>query len=265
MSTILTSLEKSKIMRILFIGDIYMELGQKAFNKYFLQVKQEYKPNFIIVNGENIEKGNGLSEKTYKEYLALGVNVFTLGNHAFSRSDYKEVLDLPYVVRPANYGRNTAGKEYVIINYNDKKICVINLIGRIFMHDPTDNPFVKADELLKEIKADYIVIDFHAEATSEKYALAHYLDGRVDAIVGTHTHVPTADNFVLPKGTLYISDVGMTGAKHGVIGGNIEQAIRKFITGVPERVKPQNESVLQFNAVLIDLLQKKIERINIFE
>lgn len=252
-------------MRILFVGDIYNELGQKAFSKYFLDVKNQYKPNFIIVNGENIEKTNGLSEKTYKEYLSLGVNVFTLGNHAFSRPDYKEVLDLPYVIRPANYGANTAGKEFVVIKYNDKKIAVINLIGRIFMHDPTDNPFVKADELLAKIDADYIIVDFHAEATSEKYALAHYLDGRVDAIIGTHTHVPTADNITLPKGTLYISDVGMTGAKYGIIGGNVEQGIRKFLSGVPERVKPQTESPLQFNAVLIDLLNKRLERINIFE
>jgi len=252
-------------LKILFIGDIYNELGQKAFNKYFQGVKNQYKPNFIIVNGENIEKTNGLSEKTYKEYLSQGVNVFTLGNHAFSRKDCIEVLNLPYVVRPANYGKNTPGKEYVEVQYNNKKIAVINLIGRIFMHDPTDNPFVKIDELLEKITADYIIVDFHAEATSEKYALAYYLDGRVDAVVGTHTHVPTADNIVLPKGTLYISDVGMTGAKYGIIGGNVEQGIWKFLTGMPQRVKPENDSVLQFNAVLLDLLNKKIERINIFE
>jgi len=252
-------------MKILFIGDIYNELGKKAFDKYFSQVKAEYKPNFIIVNGENIEKTNGLSEQTYKEYLSQGVNVFTLGNHAFSRTDHREVLELPYVVRPANYGKNTAGKEYIIVQYNDKKIAIINLIGRIFMHDATDNPFTKMDELLDRIIADYIIVDFHAEATSEKYALAYYLDGRVDAIIGTHTHVPTADNIILPKGTLYISDVGMTGAKYGIIGGNVEQGIRKFLSGVPERVKPQTESVLQFNAVLLDLYNRKIERINIYE
>lgn len=252
-------------MKILFIGDIYNELGQKAFDQYFLTVKNQYKPNFIIVNGENIEKTNGLSEKIYKDYLTRGVNVFTLGNHAFSRKDAFEVLDLPNVTRPANYGKGTYGKEYVIIKYNDKKIAIINLIGRIFMHDATDNPFVKADELLAKIEADYIIVDFHAEATSEKYALAYYLDGRVDAVVGTHTHVPTADNIVLPKGTLYITDVGMTGAKYGIIGGDREQGIRKFLSGVPERVKPQKESPLQFNAVLLDLLNKKIERINIFE
>jgi metallophosphoesterase (TIGR00282 family) len=252
-------------LKILFIGDIYNELGQKSFDKYFAQVKNQYKPNFIIVNGENIEKTNGLSEKIYKEYLSLGVNVFTLGNHAFSRKDFQEVLDLPYVVRPANYGKNTPGKEFVEIKYNDKKIAIVNLIGRVFMHDQTDNPFTKIDELLEKISSDYIIVDFHAEATSEKYAMAYYLDGRVDAVIGTHTHVPTADNIILPKGTLYISDVGMTGAKYGIIGGSVEQGIRKFITGMPERVKPETESILQFNAVLLDLYNRKIERINIFE
>ncbi len=252
-------------MRVLFIGDVYMKLGQKAFDKYFLQVKNDYKPQFIIVNGENIEQGNGLSKKIYKDYLLQGVNVFTLGNHAFSRRDAKEVLDLDYVCRPANYGEGTTGKEWVEYNFNDKKIVVINLLGRIFMRDPIDNPFTKADEILKKVKADYIIVDFHAEATSEKYALAHYLDGRVDAIIGTHTHVPTADNMVLPKGTLYQSDVGMTGAKNSIIGGEIRQGIRKFISGVPERIKPEEKSNLQFNATMLDLDNKTIERINIYE
>ncbi|HKL47043.1 MAG TPA: TIGR00282 family metallophosphoesterase [Candidatus Izemoplasmatales bacterium] len=252
-------------MKILFIGDIYMELGQKAFDRYFLSIKNQYKPHFIIVNGENIEKGNGLSKKTYKAYLEQGVNVFTLGNHAFSRKDAREVLALDYVTRPANYGPGTPGKEWVEYNYNGKKIVVINLLGRIFMHDPIDNPFIKIDEILAQVQADYIIVDFHAEATSEKYALAHYLDGRVDAIIGTHTHVPTADSIVFPKGTLYQSDVGMTGAQFGIIGGSIDQGIRKFISGMPERVRPQNDSPLQFNAVMMDLEQKTIERINIFE
>jgi 2',3'-cyclic-nucleotide 2'-phosphodiesterase len=252
-------------MRVLFIGDVFMELGRKSFAKYFPSVKAQYKPQFVIVNGENIANGNGLTEKIYKEYLAQGVNVFTLGNHAFSRKDHQEVLELPYVARPANYGPGTLGKEYVTFQFNDKKITVINLIGRVFMHDPTDSPFTKMDKLLEEIDSDYIIVDFHAEATSEKYALAHYLDGRVDAIIGTHTHVPTADEAVFPKGTLYISDVGMTGVRFGIIGGEVSQGLRKFKTGVPERVNPQTEGSLQFNAVYLDLDNKKIERINIFE
>jgi calcineurin-like phosphoesterase len=133
------------------------------------------------------------------------------------------------------------------------------------MRDPIDSPFTKVDELLKEIKADYIIIDFHAEATSEKLALAHYLDGRVDAIVGTHTHVPTADAMKLPNGTLYISDIGMSGSLFGIIGGELKQGIRKFISGVPERVKPENNGPLQFNAVIMDFENKTIKSINIRE
>lgn len=252
-------------MKVLFIGDVYMEQGRKAFDAYFSSVKQEYKPQFIVVNGENISDTNGLTEIIYKDYLKRGVNVFTLGNHAFSRKDHPEVLDLPYVVRPANYGKGTPGKEYVIYQFNEKKIAVINLLGRVFMRDPIDNPFTKMDELLEEIKADYIIVDFHAEATSEKLALAHYLDGRVDAILGTHTHVTTADEMKLPKGTLYITDVGMTGVKYGIIGGEVHQGIRKFVSGVPERVKPEQYGPLQFNAVFMDLDQKTIKRINIRE
>ncbi len=252
-------------MKVLFIGDVYMERGRDSFDKYFEEVKRDYKPQFIIVNGENISDTNGLNEKIYKDYLKRGVNVFTLGNHAFSRRDYPEVLDLAYVVRPANYGPGTKGKEFVEYNYNGKKIAVVNLLGRIFMRDPIDNPFIKMDELLEKINADYIIVDFHAEATSEKIALAHYLDGRVDAVIGTHTHVPTADNVVLPKGTLYLTDVGMTGALHGIIGGELKQGIRKFVTGVPERIKPELDGPLQFNAVILDLDSKTIKRINIRE
>lgn len=252
-------------MKILFIGDVYMAQGRKAFDKYFTEVKQTFKPQLVIVNGENIADGNGLSETIYKDYLKRGVHVFTLGNHAFTRKDHRMVLALPYVARPANYGPGTIGNEYVLYQYNQKKVAIINLLGRVFMRDPIDNPFTKMDALLEQIKADYIIVDFHAEATSEKLALAHYLDGRVDAILGTHTHVPTADDMRLPKGTLYITDVGMTGVRYGVIGGELKQGIRKFVSGVPERVVPALDGKLQFNAVMLDLEQKSIQRINIKE
>ncbi|MBU1144406.1 MAG: YmdB family metallophosphoesterase [Firmicutes bacterium] len=252
-------------MRVLFVGDVYMEQGRKAFEKYFLTVKQQYKPQFIIVNGENIANGNGLTEEIYKDLMSKGVNAITLGNHAFSRKDAINVLSLPYIARPANYGKGASGNEYITYNFNGLTITVINLLGRVFMRDQVDNPFTKIDTLLEEIKSDYIIVDFHAEATSEKYALANYLDGRVHAMVGTHTHVPTVDNIVFPKGMLYISDVGMTGVKYGIIGGEIKQGIRKFITGISERTLPETQGLLQFNAVLLDLDRKTIERINIFE
>jgi metallophosphoesterase (TIGR00282 family) len=169
------------------------------------------------------------------------------------------------IVRPANYHKDVPGKGVQILRFNDKTLAVVNMMGRIFMGDPLDNPFSKMDELLEDIEADYIVVDFHAEATSEKLAFGHYLDGRVDAVVGTHTHVPTADAMVLPNKTLYISDIGMTGAKFGILGGDKETILRKFTTGMPSRIKEDTSKTLQFNAVLLDLENHKIEAIQIHE
>ncbi|MDD3126413.1 MAG: TIGR00282 family metallophosphoesterase [Candidatus Izemoplasmatales bacterium] len=252
-------------MRILFIGDVYMEQGRKALVKYFETVKTNTKPNIIILNAENIADGHGITQEIYKQLMGMGINVLTLGNHAYTRRDCASVLELPNIARPANYGIGAKGKEYITLNYNGKTITIINLLGRVFMRDQIDNPFTKMDQLLEMVKSDYYIVDFHAEATSEKYAMANYLDGRVNALLGTHTHVPTADACVFPKGMLYISDVGMTGIKYGIIGGEIQQGIRKFLTGVPERVIPETTGLLQFNAVILDLDQKKIETINIFE
>jgi 2',3'-cyclic-nucleotide 2'-phosphodiesterase len=252
-------------MRVLFIGDVYMEQGRLAFQNYFERVKRQTKPQFIIVNGENIANGNGITEPIYKDLMSQGVNVVTLGNHAYTKKDSLDLLETANICRPANYGKGAKGKEYVTLSYNGKKVTVINLLGRVFMRDQIDNPFTKIDELLSQLDSDYYIVDFHAEATSEKYAMANYLDGRVNALVGTHTHVPSADTIVFPKGMLYVTDVGMTGVKYGIIGGEIKQGIRKFLTGVPETVVPEKSGPLQFNAVLLDLEQKKIERITIYE
>ena len=252
-------------MKILFVGDVFMDRGREAFSKFFPQVKTEYRPHLTIVNGENITAGNGLSDAIYKEYMAKGVSAFTLGNHAFSRKDAPVVLQYENVVRPANYGPGTLGKGYATIRFNDRKVTVVNLLGRIFMRDPIDNPFTVMDKLLDEIESDHIIVDFHAEATSEKYALANYLDGRVDALIGTHTHVQTADEARFPKGMLYITDVGMSGVRFSIIGGEIKQGIRKFVSGVPERVYPEKEGPLQFNAVLLDLDLREITRISLKE
>jgi metallophosphoesterase (TIGR00282 family) len=252
-------------MRILFIGDVYMEPGRKALKKYFEQVKADYKPQLIVLNAENIATGNGITEDIYKELMSMGIHAMTLGNHAYTGRDCASVLLYPNVARPANYGTGAKGNDFVTLNFNGQKITIINLLGRVFMRDQIDNPFTRIDEILAKLDSDYVLVDIHAEATSEKYALANYLDGRVNALVGTHTHVPTADACVFPKGMLYITDIGMTGVKYGVIGGEIKQGIRKFLTGVPERVNPELAGPLQFNAVLLDLDLKKIEAIHIFE
>lgn len=252
-------------MRVLFIGDVFGTRGQEAIDKYLPKVKQDYRPDVILVNGENIDKGFGLTLKTYKFLMQHGARCVTLGNHSFSKRELLEFIDDANVIRPANYHEDVPGKGMQVIRFNDKTIAVINLMGRIFMGDPLDNPFQKIDTLLEEVDADYVVVDFHAEATSEKLAFGHYVDGRVDAVVGTHTHVPTADAMVLPKETLYITDIGMTGAKFGILGGDKDPIIYKFLTGMPSRIKEDTSKALQFNAVLLDLETHKIEAINIHE
>lgn len=252
-------------MKVLFIGDVFGTRGMEALNKYLPEIKKEHKPNLIFLNGENIDRGFGISEKLYKELMIMGINVVTLGNHSFSKKELVDFIEDSNIIRPANYNDSVPGKGYITVKYNDKTVTVINLMGRIFMGDPLDNPFKKADEILESINSDFIFVDFHAEATSEKIAMAHYLDGRVDAVVGTHTHVPTADAMVFPNKTMYISDIGMTGAKYGILGADKDIIINKFLNGLPQRIKESLSKELQFNAVIIDTVLNKIKSINIYE
>ena len=252
-------------MRVLFIGDIFGTLGQEALYKYLPKMKSEYKPHLIFVNGENIDRGFGINEKIYKELMKQGVNLITMGNHTFRNKQLFDFIEDSNIIRPANYDKSVPGVGYKTIQFNGEKVTVINLMGRIFMGDPLDNPFKIANEIINDLDSDYIFIDFHAEATSEKIALTHYLDGRVTAVVGTHTHVPTADAMVFPKGTMYITDIGMTGAKYGILGANKDIQVNKFLTGLPSRVIEEKTGPLQFNAVLIDTMTKKIKSINIYE
>lgn len=252
-------------MRVLFIGDVFGTRGMEALRKYLPEIKKEHKPNLIFLNGENIDMGFGISEKIYKELMVMGINVVTLGNHSFSKRELLEFIDGSNIIRPANYSDEVPGKGYITVKYNSESVTVINLMGRVFMGDPLDNPFKKADEILDEIDSDYIFVDMHAEATSEKIAMAHYLDGRVTAVLGTHTHVPTADAMVFPNKTMYISDIGMTGTKYGILGADKDIIISKFLTGMPQRIKESLSNELQFNAVIMDTVLNKIKSINIYE
>lgn len=252
-------------MKVLFIGDVFGTRGLEALRKYLPQVKSEYRPNLIFLNGENIDRGFGISESIYKELMTLGISVVTMGNHTFSKRELIDFIDDSKIIRPANHHELIPGKGMITFNYNDKTVTVINLMGRIFMGDPLDNPFKKMDELLETLKSDYIFVDFHAEATSEKIAMAHYLDGRVTAVVGTHTHVPTADAMVFPNNTMYITDIGMTGVKFGVLGADKEIVLDKFVRGMPQRMKEDLSEKLQFNAVIIDTDLHQIKSINIYE
>src|SRR5699024_9804772 len=208
----------------------------------------------MIVNGENAAGGRGIKEKIYKQFLSLGVHAVTMGNHTWDQKEIFEFIDdAKYLIRPANFPKNNPGKGIVYVNYNGQEIAVINLQGRTFL-SPTENPFYIVDELIEEARkrTDIIFLDFHAEATSEKLAMGWYVDGRVSAMVGTHTHVQTADERILPKGTGYITDAGMTGPYDGIIGVDQDIVIRRFKTNLPARFEVA-KGAKQLNGVIFKI------------
>ncbi len=229
-------------------------------NEHLPELKDQYRPNLIIVNAENAANGRGINLKIYKELMQQGIHAITMGNWVWGNRELFEFIDDSNVIRPLNF-RSAPGKGYLVVNYNGKKVLVINALGRTFMNPNIDDPFTEIEKLVQSIEADYSFVDFHAEATSEKVALGHYLDGKVDVVVGTHTHVPTADARVLPNGTLYITDVGMTGPLNGVIGVTKEIVLDRFLNGfsIPNEVAPGPR---QLNAVILDLDKKTIEHIH---
>ncbi|WP_067838379.1 TIGR00282 family metallophosphoesterase [Amphibacillus sediminis] len=252
-------------MRILFIGDIVGSIGRDQLQHYLPKLKQKFQPQLTIVNGENAAAGKGITEKIYKQFLEWGVDFITMGNHTF---DKKEIFDFiegaKKIIRPANFPAGTPGMGNAYVNVNGTEIAILNLQGRTFM-PAIDDPFQLADQLLEQVskRTHIIFVDFHAEASSEKLALAWYLDGRISALVGTHTHVQTADNRILDHGTAYITDVGMTGPYDGIIGTDRQAVIKKFKTQLPVRFEVVREGKAQLSAVIIDIDNKtgKAERI----
>ena len=245
-------------MKILFIGDVVGSPGRDQLQHYLPKLKQKYQPQLTIVNGENAASGKGITEKIYKQFLEWGAQVITMGNHTWNKKEIFEFIDdAKYMIRPANFPEGTPGKGIQYINWNNAVIAVINLQGRTFL-DPIDDPFRKADELVDEArkKTNIIFVDFHAEATSEKQALAWYLDGRVSAVVGTHTHTQTADERILDSGTAYITDVGMTGPYNGILGTDREAVLKKFLTNLPVRFEVTKEGKDQLNGVIINIDEK---------
>lgn len=242
-------------MRLLFIGDIVGKVGREAITTYLSRLKQTYRPTVTIVNAENAAHGKGLTEKIYKDLLREGVDFMTMGNHTYGQRQIYDFIDSANrMVRPANFPEEAPGVGMRFIQINEIKLAIINLQGRAFMQD-IDDPFKKADELINEAKkeTDYIFVDFHAETTSEKNAMGWYLDGRASAVVGTHTHIQTSDERILPGGTGYITDVGMTGFYDGILGINRHEVITRFITSLPQRhvVPDEGRSVLA--GVIIDI------------
>lgn len=254
-------------VKILFIGDVSGKVGQKMVFDNLPNLRQRYKPQAVILNGENAADGRGITEKIYKAFLSHGVDCVTMGNHTWDNYDIFNFMDdATNIIRPANYQRNDSvpGTGMRILKLNHQKLAVINLTGRSYM-DSFDDPFRVGDELVAEAKkeTDHIIIDFHAEATSEKEALGWYFDGKVSAVVGTHTHVQTNDARVLPQGTAYQTDVGMTGFYNGVLGMQKEPIIERFMTQMPARFTTPDEGPGQLNAVLIETDDKTGKAIKI--
>lgn len=226
-------------MKILTIGDIVGESGVRKFKEEFPKIKEEYGIDFVIVNAENSAGGMGITTSIFKNLVDLGVDVITMGNHTWGKRDIFSFVDSPKILRPANYSKGVVGHGYGIYKCKGKKIGVIDLIGRTDMNVLSDNPFTKATKIVEALKStcDMIFVEIHAEATAEKIAMARYLDGTVTAVYGTHTHVQTADETILEKGTAYITDLGMTGPINSVIGMDPEASIKRFVTSLPERYK----------------------------
>ena len=237
-------------MKILAVGDLIGNSGVQKLKKELPAIRQNENIDFIIVNGENAGEGMGITEKNFNDILSLNVDVITMGNHTWGKKDIFKFIDHPKLIRPANYPKGVVGKGYNIYTCQNKKIAVINLIGRVDINVLSENPFVLAKDLVQKLKneVDLIFVDFHAEAT----AMGYLLDGKITALFGTHTHVQTADEKILPNGTAYITDIGMTGPKHSVIGMDIEASLKRFETTLPERYKIAGGECM-FNAVEFDI------------
>ena len=226
-------------MNILAIGDIVGEIGVKKIVKELPKLKEKYNIDFCIINGENSAGGMGITKKIFDSLINAGADVITMGNHTWGKKDIFSFIDDKRIVRPANYTKGLPGNDYSIVNKNNKRIAVINLIGRTSMGILSENPFIVANDIYNKLKnqADIFVLDCHAEATAEKIAMGYYMDGKYTIVYGTHTHVQTADEQMLEKGTAYITDIGMTGPKKSVIGMDVGVSFKRFVTSLPERYK----------------------------
>jgi 2',3'-cyclic-nucleotide 2'-phosphodiesterase len=228
---------------ILFVGDIVGGLGRRTLVGLLPELRRRFEPTFVVVNGENVAGGLGITPKLADEMFGIGVDAITLGNHTYRRKEIGPYLDSGKpIVRPANFLRTQPGRGYTVVERDGVRLGVVNLSGNVFLRAGRVS-FLEADAVLAELegKVDHVLVDMHAEATSEKVAMGWYLDGRVSAVVGTHTHVPTADLRVLPGGTAYITDVGMTGPRGGVIGVKKEQAIQSMRTHMDVRFETSED------------------------
>lgn len=255
-------------MKVLLIGDIVGRTGRKAL-EYFLPILQEEQQlDLILANGENASSGFGLTHKVKEQILDLGVHVITMGNHCWDKKEIYEFLeDEGRLIRPFNYPPKTPGRGSMELLIKGKRVLIINLLGRVFM-EPVDCPFQSLDRILEEHEEyppDYTILDFHAEATSEKKAMGYYAAGRINVVVGTHTHIQTADEEILQGGTAYITDLGMTGAIDSILGMRTEDVLKRMITQRPHRFNVA-KGPFQLNGLLVELeggVATSIQRINL--
>jgi len=246
-------------LRVLFLGDIVGRPGRRAVKELLPSLYEEYDPHIVIANGENAAGGNGITRKTADEIFLSGVDILTMGNHVWDQKEvYDFIDDEERIVRPANFPPDTPGRGFVITCTRDNnKVGIINLSGRVFL-PALDCPFRMLDEILAIInkQTNIIIVDFHAEATSEKMALAWYADGRVSVVIGPHTHIQPADERTLPGGTGYITDAGMTGPQNSILGVKIEPVIEKFLTQRPVRFEVASGPI-QLNAIYLEIDNEK--------
>jgi metallophosphoesterase (TIGR00282 family) len=237
-------------MRVLFIGDVVGGPGRRGLMAAMPGLRERHGPDLVIVNGENSAGGMGITEKTAKALFDAGAGAITTGNHVYRHREAYNFLDrAERVIRPANYPHANPGRGHLVVEAGGMRVGVINLSGAVGL-TVARSPFHEVDSILERIEADCVVVDFHAEVTSEKVAMGWHLDGRVAAVFGTHTHVPTADARVLPGGTAYISDVGMTGARTSVLGVKPEQALEALVTQMPVKFETAEEDVWVMGAVV---------------
>lgn len=242
-------------MRLMFIGDVVGLVGCQFLASHIKELRRQYAADILVVNGENSAAGNGITAVSARMLTQLGADVITTGNHAFKRHEAQTIYDeLPHLIRPANFPDEVYGRGVCVLDMGRARVAVVNLMGVAFM-DPLDNPFFKIDELLSDIDTPNVFLDFHAEATAEKKVMGYYLDGRVTAVIGTHTHVQTADETVLAGGTAYITDAGMTGPEESVLGVEKSAAITKMKLHIPVRFT-EAQTPCFINGVVVDFDEK---------
>ncbi len=260
------------MLKILFFGDISGAIARKALTKVLPKLQKKYSPDITIANADNISHGKGVTEKNLLEMHKIGINFFTNGNHSFKKEDPNKIIENGKVqmIIPENFNQTNVGNGYKIIKLGKTKLAIINLLGRTFVTEGPDAtcPFKKFDEIYRKLKKnyDYLVVDFHAETTSEKVAFGFYIDGKAHAVLGTHTHVQTNDPQTLKKGTIYLTDIGMVGAKESVIGVGKEVIIEKFLTDSKIVFNLPETGIVKVSGAFLELDKKmsssKIKLIN---